>query len=145
MEGRVAIVAADTTMETLKEGAALDLDKTGILLGSDQQAQLTIQGEVTEVKAVDAEKLTAWNRGLLILDGMPLREVAEELSRYVVGTIRVASNVPDYPVTGVIKIRDQDTMLQLLSEVVPIIPIRQSTKVTVLYSSANATEKGNSD
>ena len=145
LEGRVAIVAADTPMETLKEGAALDLDKTGILLGSDQQAQLTIQGEVVEVKAVDAEKLTAWNRGLLILDAMPLREVAEELSRYVVGTIRVASNVPDYPVTGVIKIRDQDTMLQLLSEVVPIIPIRQSTKVTVLYSSANATEKGNSD
>ncbi len=145
LEGRVAIVTADMPIEAIKEGATLDLNKTGVLLEPDRQALMTVQGEVTNVKVVDAEKLTAWNRGLLILDGMPLREVAEELTRYIIGNIRVASNVPDYPVTGVIKIRDQETMLQLLSEVVPIVPIRQSSKVTVLYSSAKETEYGNSD
>ena len=50
----------------------------------------------------------------------------------IVGNIRVATDVPDCPVTGVIKIREQETMLQLLSEVVRATPVRQSSQVTML-------------
>lgn len=145
LEGRIAIMPADKTTEMANMGDTPDSKKASVLLEPDRQARVNEKGQVADVKIVDADKLTAWNRGLIVLDGKPLREVAEEMSRYIVGQVQVASGVPDYPVTGVIKIRDQETMLQLLSEVVPVTPVRQSSQLTMLYPSPKEPEFGNSD
>ena len=86
------------------------------------------------MEEVNAAEVTAWDRGLLVLDGMPLRQVAKELSRYISGDVEVAVDVPDHPVTGVIKISDSETMLRFLSEVVPVRPVKRSSQITVLYA-----------
>jgi len=135
LEGRVAIMPADTPTGKVDTDIISESDKTRVLLESNRRAYVNEKGQVKDVEVVDADKLTAWKRGLIILDNTPLREAAEEISRYIVGEVRVASNVPDFPVTGVIKIRDQETMLQLLSEVVPVTPVRQSSQLTMLYLS----------
>lgn len=152
VEGLVAILPAKAPPKSLikqeqqsgkdepNRKALEKLVETGILLNADHQATVNAQGEVEALKEVDATKLTAWNRGLLVLDGMPLRQVAEEISRYIPGEVRVATGVPDYPVTGVIKIRDRDTMLDLLSQVVPVTAVKQSVQVALLYSSENNVE-----
>ena len=119
-----------------------ELNDAVILLTSDHQVSVSAKGKAGEVKVVEASKLTAWERGLLVLDGMPLRQVAEEISRYVPGEVWVANGVPDYPVTGVIKIRDKESMLRLLSEVVPVTAVRESSKVTTLYASLQSKEGG---
>lgn len=135
LEGRVAIVPVEEPIENVAADSGVNRGASGVLVEPDQQAKVSKEGVVASLKTVNAENVTAWNRGLLILDNTPLREVAEEISRYIVGTVQVAKNVPDHPVTGVIKITDQETMFQLLSEVVPITPVRQSTQLTMLYSS----------
>ena len=50
------------------------------------------------------------------LRAAPLREVVGEISRYVPGRIRVAEDVPDHLVTGIIQIRNPDAMIELLSK-----------------------------
>ena len=135
LEGRVAIVPVEEPIDKVASNSSVDVEVSGVLVKPDQQVKVSRKGVVSALETVNAENITAWNRGLLILDNTPLREVAEEISRYIVGTVQVANNVPDHPVTGVIKITDQETMFQLLSEVVPITPVRQSTQLTMLYSS----------
>lgn len=135
LEGRIAIMAENKNKEFSSTSAEINLTNSSILLESDRQARVNKQGHVSDVHIVDAEKITAWNRGLIIFDNTPLREVAEEISRYIVGQIQVAHDVPNYPVTGVIKIRDQETMLHLLSEVVAVTPVKQSSQLTMLYPS----------
>jgi transmembrane sensor len=142
-QGDTQLSSAGTRQEDDTGTPPAPIRKTGVLLKANQQIRVNEQGEVGEPKAVDAAKLTSWERGMLVLDGMPLRQVAREISRYVPGDVQVASDVPDYPVTGVIEIRDQDTMLRLLSQVVPITAVRQSPQMTLLYAAANTAEDGN--
>jgi len=106
-----------------------------LLLEPNQQAHIDLTRAIKEVKTVDATRLTAWDKGLLVFDNTPLTEVAAEISRYVGGEIRLAAGVPDYAVTGTIKIRDMETMLRILSEVAPVTPVRTSPAVTTLMYS----------
>lgn len=153
VEGQVAILpaqaslqtTADNTTDETRSNTIKKLADTGLLLKSDHRATVNAQGRVETLKKVDAAKLTAWNRGMLVLDGMLLRQVAEEISRYVPGKVQVAAGVPDYPVTGVIKIRDQETMLALLAQVVPVRPVKQSTQLTLLYAAVHNQDGGGSE
>lgn len=134
LEGKVAVVPEQERVETADMTAIAE--KASVLLEPDRRARVDKSGKVSQVEVVDATKVTAWDRGLLILDGIPLRQAAQEISRYIAGSIQIAQDVPDYPVTGIIKIRDQETMLKLLAEVVPVRPVKQSAQLTILYSSA---------
>ena len=144
LEGRVAIVPADMKPEKMATTSLIEIDHASLLLEPDQQAYVNKQGQIAEVKIVDADNITAWNRGLIVFDGTPLRTVVKELSRYTIAQIRVADNVPDHPVTGVIKIRDQETMLKLLAEVIPVTPVKQSSQLVLLYPSHKELNFGNS-
>jgi transmembrane sensor len=142
LEGRVAVIASTDDEKMPLVGvdspdvdlvsANIDPSNRGIFLDVDRQVRISMQGTLKLPVEVDAESLTAWNRGLLVFDGVPLHEVASEISRYIDGDIRVGASVADHPVTGGIKISDRDTMLALLSEVVPITVLQKSSKLTLL-------------
>ena len=91
---------------------------------------------------VRAASETAWIEGKLVFDNTPLREVVKELSRYIPGDILVDQNVPNHLVTGIIHIRNADTMLGLLSQVVPVTPIKQSASLTVLHAAPPLGNRG---
>lgn len=58
--------------------------------------------------------------------------MAREISRYTLGEVRVADGVPDDPVTGIVHIRNRETMVGYLVEVVPVTPVNSGAGVTVL-------------
>jgi transmembrane sensor len=107
----------------------------GVLLDANTKATIDREGRLESLESVDGARLTAWDDGLLVFDQTPLHQVALEMSRYASGRIRVAHDVADLPVTGTIKIRDEHAMVEVLAEVIPIIPIRSSPEETLLVAS----------
>ena len=143
LEGRVAVVsgrrAADVALApSLGDGLADEAWPSAVILRLNQQLRVFPAEPVGVPKEVDAAKEAAWSQGNLVFEAAPLREAVGEMSRYMPGRIRVAEEVPDHPVTGIIQIRNPDAMVELLSQVVPITPVKESAEVTVLYASPHA-------
>ncbi len=134
IEGRVAVVPgrAEHFLESLSLGTA---HGNGIFLGADEQLHIDRSGRIVAEEQTDSEEVTAWQAGVLKFRETPLREVVREISRYTRGEVRVADGVPDYPVTGIIQIRNSETMLGYLAEVVPVTPVKSGTGLTVLHES----------
>ena len=135
LEGRVAVVPAsvDIADAVVEGGTRTTPGPNRVFLEADRQAHLDVGGGVEALQEVNAANVTAWQEGKLIFDSTPLREVVRELSRYTPGDIRVAGDVPDHPVTGIIQIRSAESMCHLLSQVVPVQAVNESAKLTVLY------------
>jgi len=142
LEGRVAIVPTQVSASSVIENYASGGGKfpedapalANLILGPDEQVIVGLEGQYEEVLEVNAANETAWLEGKLVFNATPLRQVAKELSRYVPGQIRVADGVPDDPVSGIFQIRNTEAMLDLLSHVVPITAVKQSSSVTVLHA-----------
>lgn len=65
---------------------------------------------------------------------MPLRQAAQEVSRYMLTNIQVASAVQDQLVSGEIPIRDQETMLRHLCGLTGLESVQRSADVVLLYN-----------
>ena len=140
LEGQVAIGPSDASPDTVPAANNADAAAAGaperVFLSPDRQARLGTDGSIRAVEVVNAENVTAWQEGKLVFDNTPLRVVARQVSRYTPGEIRVASGVPDHPVTGIIQIRSARSMVELLSEVVPVRPVAESSDLTILYDAS---------
>ena len=53
----------------------------GILLDSGQAVEIDAAGLISEVASLDTDAITAWDRGIVVFDKMPLRQAAKEMSR----------------------------------------------------------------
>ena len=138
LEGRVAVASRPQAMEeavapTAEEGLA---GRSSVILQPGQQLRIPSAGPVGSPKEINAANEIAWLHGSLVFEATPLREVVREISRYVPERIRVAEDVPDHPITGIIQIRNPDAMIKLLSQVVPVTPVKESAEVTVLHVGA---------
>ncbi len=152
LDGRVAIVPLEQSVETavkqfsksvspeIKTPQIEPLDS--LILEADQQVRVSAAGQISSLMEVRAASEAAWIEGKLVFDNTPLRDVVKELSRYTPGEILVDQSVPDHPVTGIIHIRSSETMLGLLSQVVPITPIKQSASLTVLHATPALRNRG---
>ncbi|MEH6581576.1 MAG: FecR domain-containing protein [Halioglobus sp.] len=143
LDGRVAVVPLEQSIEgavkqfssesSSREALSPIGQRESLILEADQQARVSADGQFLSLLEVSAASEAAWIEGKLVFDNTPLREVVEELSRYVPGRIRVDPSVPDHPVTGIIHIRSSETMLELLSQVVPVTAVKQSASLTILH------------
>ena len=132
VEGQVAVREQDANRLT---GSNTQLDR-GILLDSGQAVEIDAAGLISEVASLDTDAITAWDRGIVVFDKMPLRQAAKEMSRYMVTDIRVVAGVPDHLVTGRIQTRDQLSILSEFAQLAKVTPVRQSAQLTLLYSAA---------
>ncbi|MFW3899641.1 FecR family protein [Pseudomonas bharatica] len=83
-------------------------------------------GERLLAASPDAQAQTAWQRGKLIFNGRPLREVIAELERYQHGRILISDNqLGALPVSGVFDLDDPHGLLRTLEQ-------RYELKVTYL-------------
>lgn len=83
-------------------------------------------GEQRLAASPDAQAQTAWQRGKLIFNGRPLREVIAELERYQQGSILISnSQLGALPVSGVFDLNDPHGLLRTLEQ-------RYDLKVTYL-------------
>ena len=134
IEGRVAVVPGipkDLTAILSQNipGARQD----GVILDADEQLEIDSSGRIKVEQQTDADAVTAWQQGMLKFHNTPLRKAVREISRYTHSEVQVAEGVPDYPVTGIIHIRNRDSMVSLLGEVVPVTPVNNAVGVTILY------------
>ncbi|SFL46970.1 FecR family protein [Pseudomonas sp. NFACC46-3] len=83
--------------------------------------QIDAQGKVATPYAVNAEALTAWRNGKLVFNNAPLKEVAEEVSRYRTRPLRVGSAaVGDLRLTSVFRADDPEALLKALPSILPV-------------------------
>ncbi len=75
------------------------------------------EGERQEVRTVDVDTLTAWQRGKLIFNRRSLQSVVDELQRFRRGRIVIANDqLKTLQVTGVFDLDEPDRLLRTLEE-----------------------------
>ena len=83
--------------------------------------QIDAQGKVATPYAVNAEALTAWRDGKLVFNNAPLKEVAEEVSRYRATPLRVGSAaVGNLRLTSVFRSDNPEALLKALPNILPV-------------------------
>jgi transmembrane sensor len=63
---------------------------------------------------------SAWSRGMLQVDGMPLAEFLAELRRYRTGWIDCAPEVASLPISGAFPLADTDRVLAAVADTLPL-------------------------
>ncbi|WYX33500.1 FecR domain-containing protein [Achromobacter xylosoxidans] len=63
---------------------------------------------------------SAWQRGMLQVDGMPLRTFLAELQRYRSGWIDCAPEVAHLPISGAFPLEDTDRVLATVADTLPL-------------------------
>jgi transmembrane sensor len=134
VEGQVAVRHQDAIFNS-SPGRSGELDE-GMLLNAGQGVEVNADGTLSQVATVNVQRATAWDRGLLVFDEMPLRQATEKMSRYMLTDLRVVVGIPDKIVSGEIQIRDQETMLKQFAKIAQVTPVRQSAQLTLLYTAS---------
>ncbi|WP_053213548.1 FecR family protein [Pseudomonas sp. Q12-87] len=83
--------------------------------------QIDARGKVATPYAVNTEALTAWRNGKLVFNDAPLKDVAEEVSRYRAQPLRVANTaVGNLRLTSVFRVDDPEALLKALPNILPV-------------------------
>ncbi|MCU1731691.1 FecR domain-containing protein [Pseudomonas sp. 20P_3.2_Bac4] len=115
--GAEAVQGSDAVFSVRRQGSG------NSVVVSRGEAQV---GERRVAVSPDAQAQTAWQRGKLIFNGRPLREVIAELERYQHGRILISdSQVGALQVSGVFDLNDPHALLRTLEQ-------RYALKVTYL-------------
>ena len=134
VEGQVAVRHQDAIFNS-SPGRSGESDE-GMLLNAGQGVEVNADGILSQVATVNVQRATAWDRGLLVFDEMPLRQATEKMSRYMLTDLRVVVGIPDKIVSGEIQIRDQETMLKQFAKIAQVTPVRQSAQLTLLFTAS---------
>ena len=106
VEGRVRVAAP--------QGAPLPAESVD--LSRNQQVAYAAKGPPGPVREVDADKLTAWRRGVLYIEGLPLAEALREIDRHHPGRIfLLADGDTDEPVSARIALDRLDSGIKALA------------------------------
>lgn len=92
-----------------------------LVLNEGQQASYSDAGGWSPPHAVDANRLSAWQRGRLIVEDQSLGRVIEELNRYRPGRILILNPaLRTLNVTGVFDLTDPDAALRMIQHTLRI-------------------------
>lgn len=99
------------------------------------------QAGLETARSTDLRGMTAWQRGRLVFDRMPLGAVIEEMERYRGGYIFIADPaLRDLPVTGVFDTGDSQGLLDVIAATLPV-QIRQLPFAAVITAQTGNTKK----
>lgn len=122
---RVAVFEGAVRVQPRQPGAASQVLRAG------EQAALTPDG-VGPLMAAD-DSVTAWTRGMLMADRMPLAQVAAQLARYRSGIVRCDPAIATLPVSGALPVADTDRTLSMLMATYPVdVVLRTAWWVTLV-------------
>ena len=88
-----------------------------------QQGDRLVHSEVTgatAIERVDPDQALAWRRGYLVYRNAPLSAVASDLNRYFAAPIALDPGVATQRFTGVLRIDNQDAILNRISQFLPV-------------------------
>ncbi len=105
-----------------------------VVLSPGQSVRYSPAVGLGKVGVRDVEQATAWRRGRLIFDQVPLADVVAELNRYRRGRIVITgSALANRKVSGVFRIDDLDNALQIVVSELGLRSASVPPLVTVLY------------
>lgn len=98
-----------------------------------EQVQVTEEGQVLDLPAVKIENVTAWQRGTLVLDDMPLPEALAQMNRYSLTQIVISGpGLQTKRVSGVFRVGDVETEALALQRYFGLREISHSDREIVL-------------
>ncbi|MNS62982.1 fec operon regulator FecR [compost metagenome] len=90
-------------------------------LGAGQQAIAYAGGPLGEVTQVNVDNLTAWQRGKIIFNNVPLATVINEMNRYLTQPASLdAPALGPYRISGVFSVDDPLAMIDALPAIAPV-------------------------
>ncbi len=92
------------TRVAVAEGAVM-VDPEGAAMRLDAGQAVVVEKDRLVRASVEPEDVGGWRDGRLAFDGAPLREVAEDLSRFLQRPVSVASTIATRPFRGVIDLQ----------------------------------------
>ncbi|WP_337732423.1 FecR family protein [Agrobacterium vitis] len=105
-----------------------------VVLSPGQSVRYSPAAGLGKVSVRDVEQATAWRRGRLIFDQVPLAEVVTELNRYRRGRIVITgSMLANRKVSGVFRIDDLDNALHTIASELGLRSASVPPLITVLY------------
>lgn len=108
-----------------------DLPSTRVTAGSQIQ---TDQGRLGQPYSVDLSTESAWLRGRLVVNGVPLVRVIDELRRYYPGTIVLWNqDIGQVQVTGTYNLEEPGKILSLLLKTFPIRMVGVADHFVILF------------
>ena len=129
----------DIQVTVTEHTVALDLENADaesppLTLTTGQQIRYSKLRPIGAIRSVDINAATAWRRGSLVFENLPLAEVVEELNRYHTGQILVAgSALGQRRVNGVFSTDDPLTALSTLENALHLHSTRLGDYLIVLH------------
>lgn len=122
-----------TVLEGTVEVSSLHNDDSLSLVSAGSRVQFE-HGRLGRPFSVDLSTVSAWMQGRLIVNGIPLEQVINELRRYYPGTI-VLWNQPirDIQVTGTYNLEDPSKSLSLLAKTFPTHMLNLANRLVILF------------
>lgn len=103
-EGHVRVRSSDATTQMLDAGD-----------------QAVLDADTTVTRRVDGNAVTSWRDGALVYDGVSLAELIDDLNRYLPRHMTIADpELATQRVSAVLRIGDQEQMLEALSRTLPM-------------------------
>ncbi|OZA92222.1 MAG: iron dicitrate transport regulator FecR [Azorhizobium sp. 39-67-5] len=104
------------------------------VLSPGDTVQYHLHGGLGRVDTVDVEQVTAWRKGFLVFDSVPLEEVVRQLNRYRRGRIIVANpQLAQRRVSGVFATRDLNDVIRTITAELGANASSLPPLVTLLY------------
>lgn len=122
-----------TVLEGTVEVRSLHADDSPSLVSAGSRVQIE-HGRLGRPFSVDLPTVSSWLNGRLIVNGVPLEQVIDELRRYYPGTI-VLWNQPirDMHVTGTYNLEDPSKSLSLLAKTFPTHMLNLANRFVILF------------
>lgn len=122
-----------TASVVLVEGSVrIDMnDDRTIRLKPSDKADL-LNGEVTSLTQVDTDDYTSWTNGILVLKGIPLSKLAEDLSNYYGIDINCHKSLANVKVYGKLDLHNNvDSVMETIREIVPMKTTRNGNGISL--------------
>jgi transmembrane sensor len=127
LEGRISVASGPTANSSdiappaiLEVGESVSYSENGVLAQVEHSEDAAMQR-------------TSWMRGVIELDGATVAEAVEEYNRYTTQKIFVGSDaVADIRLSGVVKIRDTESLLFLLQQTLAVDAVRRPDGIILL-------------
>lgn len=131
--GRAAVVTAvEHTIEVVPPTSAKDTNR--VVLSPGDTVQFNGSSGLSAVQQADVAAATAWRRGLLVFDDMPLSEVVARLNRYRRGRIVVMNSaLANRRVSGVFASGNLDNVVETISTELGARAVSAPPLVTLLF------------
>ncbi|WP_245304243.1 FecR family protein [Hoeflea olei] len=129
-----AVVVTVAEHEVRVALAGTDNDARSVVLSPGQSVRYTSGAGLDAVREADVEQASAWRRGRIVFDQVPLSDVVAELNRYRRGRIVITdAALADRKVSGVFETADLDRALETIARELHARTASVPPLVTLLY------------